>query len=529
MKQLFVASRYSWLLALALVPASILAQPAEGETNGLPLEERLEILEEELEKVKLSKATKTYESVEGRGPAASAVYHAEEGLTWGGYGEIKARDYRSSFRKDQTDVHRFILYAGYRFNDWIVLNSEIEYEHAGFVDETIAGERFNEAEVFVEMAYIDLEFSKELQLQLGLNLLPIGITNLRHEPTTFLGVERARTESSIIPSTWREIGLILHGNLGDVVQYNAGVVNGPRGTRFSEGSWIRGGRQKGSLALSEGLAYLVGADFIGINGVTAGGSYYVGESGQGEIAKADWKDRLVDPLTELRSADGTGLVDAYDTITGNRNKTARIRVHIAEGHIEYNSGPIMARALYAQGWINEDDTRALNKATGNNIGSRVEGGYGEFGYNVLSFFDTAHKLFPFVRYERLNTQKETVQRHLGGQEDINDFICGVVLQGTCNVTEGSGLGSNTVSNQNLGIIANSDALKEAYGVVGTPDRKNDRTILTIGVAYYPTDNVVIKADYERMDSKTSFNGDIEGLRPSNNKVDQINLAVGFIF
>lgn len=32
-----------------------------------------------------------------------------------------------------------------------------------------------------------------------------------------------------------------------------------------------------------------------------------------------------------------------------------------------------------------------------------------------------------------------------------------------------------------------------------------------------------------MDSKTDFNGDIEGPRPSNNKVDQINFAVGFIF
>ncbi len=517
-------------LVTLLAPAAIFAQDADDSASQLPLEERMEILEEELEKVKLSKATKTFESVEGRGPAASAVYHAEEGLTWGGYGEIKYRDYRSSFKKDQTDVHRFILYAGYRFNDWIVLNSEIEYEHAGFREKTVGGTSVNSGEVFVEMAYIDLEFTKELQLQLGLNLLPIGITNLRHEPTTFLAVERARTESNIIPSTWREIGAILHGTLGDVIQYNAGVVTGPRASGFGEGSWIRGGRQKGSLALSEGWGYLAGADFVGINGLTVGGSYYVGESGQGEIAKADWQDRIVNPIDTLRTTDATGLVAAYDTIVGNRNQTARIRAHIAEGHLEFNSGPVLVRALYAQGWMSEEDTRAVNKATGNNVGQRVEGGYTEMGYNILSFFDTSHKLYPFFRYERLNTQKETVQRHLGGEEDINDVICGTVLQGTCKVTSGSPLaGSSTVSNQNLGIIENSNSLKEAYGVLGTPDRKNDRTIVTVGVAYFPTPNVVLKAEYERMDSKTDFNSDIEGLNPSNNKIDQINMAVGFIF
>ena len=531
MKRIIAALGLS--LSALVLPVALSAQtePAESGTSAgeLSVQERLEILEEELEKVKLSKATKRYESVDGRGPAASAVYHAEEGLTWGGYGEIKYTDYRSSFRKDQSDVHRFILYAGYRFNDWIVLNSEIEYEHAGFEQKTAGGTSVNSSEVFVEMAYIDFEFSKEVQLQLGLNLLPIGITNLRHEPTTFLAVERSRTETNIIPSTWREIGAILHGTIGDVIQYNTGVVTGPRASNFSDSTWIRGGRQKGSLTLSEGWGYFAGADFVGVNGMTVGGSYYVGESGQGEVSKVDWQGRLVSPIDTLRSTDATGLVAAYDTIQGNRNKTARIRVHIAEGHLEYNSGPILARALYAQGWMNEDDTRAVNNKTGKNVAKRVDGGYGEFGFNVLSFVETSHKLYPFVRYERVNTQKETVQRYAGGEEDINDVLCGVVLQNTCKVTSGSGLGSSTISSRNLGIITNSNALKEAYGVKGTPDRKNDRRILTMGVAYFPTPNVVLKAEYERHDSKTDFDSDIEGLNPSNNKIDQINVAVGFIF
>ncbi len=514
---------------------------AQTEEGALPVEERLQILEEELENVKLEKATKRYESVGGRGPAASEVYHSTEGLTWGGYGEVKYRDYQSSFRTDQADVHRFILYAGYRFNDWIVLNTEIEYEHAGFVEETVVTDvdftdnststsTVNEGEVFVEFAYLDFEFSKAFQMQLGLNLLPVGVTNYRHEPTTFLGVERPRTESDIIPSTWREIGAIFHGEIGELFLWRAGVVNGPRGVKFSESSWIRGGRTKGSLSRAQDFAYVASLDFVGVNGMTAGGSYYRGDSGQGEISKLDWTNRFSNPLDSLN--DQTGIVDALNEIDDNRLENARIRVHIAEGHLEYNAGPVMFRALYAQGWMNEDDARAVNAATGKNIGQRVSGGYGELGYNILSFFETAHKLYPFVRYERLNTQEETVRRYAGGEEDINDFVCGVVLQGTCKVSESDAAtlaGYSTISNRQLGIIENSDALKEAYGVQGTANRVNDRRILTLGLAYYPHPNVVLKGEYERWESKTDFSDDIEGRNPSNNKIDRISFAVGFIF
>ncbi|MCB1169409.1 MAG: hypothetical protein KDK25_03700, partial [Leptospiraceae bacterium] len=246
--------------------------------------ERLSILEEEIEKMKLNRATKKYESYGGLGPAASGVYHVDEGLSWGGYGEIKFRDYRSDVKTDEADVHRFILYAGYRFNDWIVLNSEIEYEHAGFATDSVrecsdstcssaSTKSVNESEVFVEFAYLDFKFAPWFQVAAGLQLVPMGITNYMHEPTTFYTVERPQTESNLIPSTWRDIGILIHGEpLQGLLRYKVGVLTGMRGSKFSSSSWIRGGRTKGSEVRSEDLAYVAALDVFPLEGLMVGGS-----------------------------------------------------------------------------------------------------------------------------------------------------------------------------------------------------------------------------------------------------------------
>ena len=48
-------------------------------------------------------------------------------LSLGGYGEFHAtRKGGDSY----GDYHRVVMYAGYQFNDWIRLNSEIELEHS---------------------------------------------------------------------------------------------------------------------------------------------------------------------------------------------------------------------------------------------------------------------------------------------------------------------------------------------------------------------------------------------------------------
>ncbi len=503
-----------------------------ADRNNLTAEERLSIIEEELEKARLQKATRTYQSVNGLGPAASNVYNVDQGFSIGGYGEIKYRDYRSRYRKDQTDVHRVILYAGYKFNDWIVFNSEIEYEHSGIAAKSVVTDvnftarsttksDAQQGEVYVEFANVDMKFREWAQLAVGLNLIPMGITNYQHEPTTFYSVERPYTETNIIPSTWRSIGGLLHGELlNKAFDYRMGILGGERASKFSDSSWMRGGRQQGSQPITQDWAYIFSVDYKGIEGLRLGTSYYRGDSGQGEVSRVDWKARVTPSIT----SDGTGVLAAYNEALSNRNKTAPVRVNLAEAHYLFEKKGFVSRGLFTRGWMSENDTRAVNASTGKNIGMLTEGGYLEVGFNLFSLGQTNQKLIAFVRNEYFNTQKRTVQRHFGGPEDINDFVCANVLNGTCKTTS-----QLTNGNRDLGIISNSDTAREAYGVQGVADRVNDQRIITTGLAYFPIPNLVFKLEFESHNSRSNYHKDVEARRPTNGKIDQVNFAVGFIY
>jgi len=56
----------------------------------------------------------------------------------------------------------------------------------------------------------------------------------------------------------------------------------------------------------------------------------------------------------------------------------------------------------------------------------------------------------------------------------------------------------------------------------------DRTITTVGFAYKPIPTVVIKADYQWRDSASNLS-EGKGAGLDENKIDQANLGVGFIF
>ena len=543
---------FSFLLLAGILLPGLSPLRAQSETGpevetktekkaDLPIEERLDILAEELEKLKLNKATKRYESVGGLGPAASGVYHQTEGLSWGGYGEVKYRNYLSPEKTDIVDVHRFILYAGYRFNDWIVLNTEIEYEHAGFarkdvitaVDlsaQTATQSEVNQGEVFVEFAYVDFEFARWASLSLGLNLLPVGITNYMHEPTTFYSVERPLTESLIIPSTWREIGAILHGEFfNGALSYRTGVVNGARAKNFTSASWMRNGRTKGSQARAEDFAFVFNLEHNIVSqtygNLTWGGSVYGGQADQNELTAVNFDARLsftgAAPSSTLTAANSSTLAEYYEAVYRKKN-VAEVQVGLAEAHFQYEKGPFRTRGLIARGSLNEEGARAINKATGQNVGVHTEGAYFEVAYNIADFFNLSHKLYVFVRNEYVNTQKKTVESHGGDSESILDTIC-------TNVTFCLAGSQMTNGVRDIGVITNTDPNKELYGVNGVPDRVNDQRIFTFGLAYFPHPNVSLKLDYEYHESKSDYSTDIETRNSANNKINRLNFSLGFIF
>jgi hypothetical protein len=342
---------------------------AGGDAGRLAeLERRLEILAGEIEKMRIGEAAATADqSGYGLGPAASKIYRTERGLSIGGYGELLYQNFDSerdngtaSGRSDQFDLLRGIVYFGYKWNDRWLLNTEIEYEHAG-------------SEVSVEFAYIDYLWRPAMNVRAGLVLVPMGFINELHEPTVFLGANRPDIERVIIPTTWRENGFGLFGDLG-AFTYRTYLVNGFRGAGFTSGG-LRGGRQKGNQARAEDFAWVGRLDFTGAPGLLVGGSAYLGDSGQ-------------DLTLSGRS------VEAGTTIL--------------EGHLEWRWRGLELRAMGVQADL--DDVADLNAAlgfTGNqSVGETLKGHYLQLGYDVLAGRGGEKALIPYARWETYNTQDE---------------------------------------------------------------------------------------------------------------------------
>jgi hypothetical protein len=348
------------------------------------LERRLEVLAGEIEKLKIGEAAaEANRSDYGLGPAASKVYRSERGISIGGYGELVYQHIQGETEReekalrrgkaeeeeeededlpgDHVDVRRAVLYFGYKWSDHILLNSEIEYEHAG-------------GEVSVEFAYLDFLWKPQANFRAGLVLLPVGFVNELHEPTVLLGADRPLVEQRILPTTWREMGFGLFGQSGPFT-YRTYVVNGFDASGFNDDG-LRGGRQGGNQSNAEDLAWVGRLDYTGVPGLTLGGSAYAGKAGQG-----------------------------LETPQGRR---IGVSTRIFEGHLEWKWRGLEFRALGAQGRLS--DVAALNEALGlegeDSVGERLQGYYVQLGYDLLSGRGGQRALIPYARWETLNTQDE---------------------------------------------------------------------------------------------------------------------------
>ena len=365
---------------------SMIATPLAAQQDTMELarlKAQIEAITRELEELRLGRevVARADTAQLGLGPAASKVYRAPEGVSLGGYGEVLYEHFREvredsqlSGRTDQLDALRLIAYLGYKFNDRFLFNSEIEFEH---------GSTGRGGEVSVEFAYLDYRLSPRLGFRGGLFLAPMGIVNELHEPPTFLGTTRPLTEQVVIPSTWRESGLGVFGDIGDLA-YRVYLINGldavgggsSAATGFSAGG-LRGGRQNGARAMSEELAGVARLDYTGVLGLTLGGSAYVGNSGQ---------NRSV--------ATAGGPVDLG------------ARTLIWEGHAVFQRRGLDLRGLYSMATVDQAGVvNAARSLTGNlSVGERLVGWYAQAGYDVLRMTGTGQQLVPYLRYERVDTQ-----------------------------------------------------------------------------------------------------------------------------
>lgn len=365
------------------------AAPAPVSNKSAPdvqnLEHKTNVLTQEVEKLRTNLSIpeeKALKSQYGLGPAASKVYQVGKGLSIGGYGEAnyQAIVNNEAAQKNgddpnahnNTDFERLVLYTGYKFSDNILFNSELEFEH---------GSTEKGGAVSVEMAALDFFIDPMVNMRAGMVLLPMGFINPIHEPPFYFGNNRPEVERRIIPSTWRDVGVGIFGELTPGLTYTAYGVNGLNAANY-DSNGIRSGRQQGSQARAEDLAFVGRLDYAPdfLAGLSFGGSAYLGNAGQNQT----FAGQTADAFTQLY-----------------------------EGHLQWKYRGLEFRTLGSYGHI--DDAALLSKAKKQTIGSSNYGWYTEVGYDVLPllFKDTSQYLAPFFRYE----QYDTIAKAPNGFED----------------------------------------------------------------------------------------------------------------
>ncbi|HWP94532.1 MAG TPA: porin [Gammaproteobacteria bacterium] len=300
-KTLFAAS-----IALALSVGGARAEeastpaPAKDSKKDTPtLEELYTIIQEQQEQI---------DRLVGRRAGV-----ADGRTTIGGYGELH---YNNLDSKNEMDFHRFIIFLNHEFSEDIRFYSELELEHA------LAGES-KPGEIELEQAYVEFDLTENTFARGGLFLVPVGILNETHEPTTFYGVERNPIESNIIPTTWWEGGAAVGGRLGDSgFSYDLALHSGLKiGSNFN----IRSGRQKVASAVANDPAATARVKYTGLAGLELAASIQY---------QHDYTQGLVPD---------TGAATLVET------------------HAVLNQGPFSARALYARWNLDGAAPEAQNK------------------------------------------------------------------------------------------------------------------------------------------------------------------------
>mgnify|MGYP000163559172 CR=1 FL=1 len=336
----------------------------------------------------------------GMGPAASKVYRQQHGLSIGGYGEASFTSYvndRNPGDSNVGDFERLVLYTGYKFNDWIVLNAEVEFEHGG----TASSESASSGEVELEFAYLDFFLNEHANVRTGLVLVPMGFLNEWHEPVFYYSVNRPEVERQIIPTTWRELGVGVFGEVTPGLDYRMFLLNSmnAKGIR-PEG--VRDARQSGNRALFEDVAFVVRADYTPTPTLLFASSVFTGDTGQDQVV-----DDIAIPTTSTT---------------------------IWEVHAQYRAYGLQARALFTM--ANLGSARSLTLALRQlgeisedaTIAGRMIGSYLELAYDVMPWLlpDSQMALAPFARYSYLNTQDETPPG-LGSNSNLDQQIWEVGL------------------------------------------------------------------------------------------------------
>ena len=141
-----------------------------------------------------------------------------------------------------------------------------------------------------------------------------------------------------------------------------------------------------------------------------------------------------------------------------------VGTRILEGHAEWRWRGLELRALGVQAEL--DDVAALNRALGltggGSVGETLKGYYLQLGYDVFAGRGAGKALIPYARWEAFNTQ---------------------------------------------------DAVPAGFGA----NPANDVETLTLGLAFKPIEQLILKSDFQNIDNEAGTG------------VDQFNVVLGYVF
>ena len=305
--------------------------------------------------------------------ASTAPAAAEQNTTIWGYGEI---NYNQPKDRDQAtmDMRRAVVGIGHRFDDKTRMNAEFEVEH-GVSSATDSGE------VEVEQFYIDHQLASYASVKAGLFLIPAGLLNESHEPNRYYGVERNFVETAIIPTTWREGGVGVHGSFNSGLAYDVGITTGFDLAKWDASSTeglespLGSVHQELQQAKARDLSQYLALNYRGIPGFLVGGSVFTGSASQG---------------AETFESFSTSVPD--------------MRVTLWDLHARWTPGDWDLSVLYARGDISGAGAANYNfRFNGLDvlIPNSFYGWYTQAAYKVWQ--SGTYAVTPFVRYERFST------------------------------------------------------------------------------------------------------------------------------
>lgn len=294
----------------------------------------------------------------------------------------------------RPDFHRFVLLFGHSFSDRIKFWSELEVEHS-LVE---GGEE--SGEVALEQAYLDFLVKPYLNFRAGMLLTPMGIVNERHEPPSFNGVERPFVETVIIPTTWRELGFGLTGDLGRGFRYRAYLGSSLDALRFGAEFGISEGKSSGLDSSFRNPAKMARLEYAGVRRLTLGASFYSGHAG--------YNTPGVNPRVTIGELDGRYSFRRFD-LRGLFAQTAITRTAELNRFIQRQSG------------VNP------------NVAKQLRGSYIEPAVHLLPR-KWGKDLIAFTRYESYNTQRRMEAGFTAlPQFDRSSWVTGITFKPTPDV------------------------------------------------------------------------------------------------